>query len=354
MKKTFFSLILIFALLVGTISAFAVAGGEDDPLISLSYIKNWADNLVASASGNAKNDLTDFGKKAIASSKTYPVSYATPYVMVSDATMTLGDGCSFILSSGASKVNVTRGTLVNTSTGRSASSGNVTAGQMYVVCENSSVTLTFSAASVILVNGHAATSGNAAFTDVAPHEWFFPYVTLGVELGLIHGMTENTFAPDRTLTIAETITLAAQIHRLNETGNTNIPSTGTIWYDTYRSYCIQQGIIDQSYAGYTDAQMNAPATRSEFVHIFYHAMPEDGYPVLNEIPDNSIPDLKLADPYGDEIYTFYRAGILTGYTNTAGYIDHSFGSDTNIRRNEMSVILVHLVEPSTRVSFTIE
>lgn len=354
MKKSFFSLILIFALLAGAVSAFAIAGGEDDPLISLSYIKNWADNLVAATSKQAKNNLNDFGKKAIASSKTYPVSYATSYAMVSGATMTLSEGCSFILSSGAAKVSVTRGTLVNATTGRSVSSGNVTAAQLYIVCENSAATLTFSDTGTILVSGKASTSGNAAFTDVASHEWFFSYVTTGVELGLIHGMTDTTFAPDRTLTIAETITLAAQIHRLNETGSTNIPATGTVWYDTYRSYCIEHGIIDQAYAAYTDAQMNAPATRSEFVHIFYHAMPEDRYPVLNEIADDAIPDLKLTDPYADEVYTFYRAGILSGYTNSAGYADHSFGSDTNIRRNEMSVILVHLVEPSTRVTFTIE
>ena len=100
--------------------------------------------------------------------------------------------------------------------------------------------------------------------------------------------------------------------------------------------------------------MNAPTTRSTFVHIFYHAIPEDSLTSINEIPDDAIPDLKMADAYSNEIYTFYRAGILAGYTNSTAYADHAFGPGTSIRRNEMAVILVHLVDASTRVSFTIE
>jgi len=353
MKKTLLCFLLIFCLLLGVTGAFAAAGGEDDPLISVSWAKAWADQQVSVAAGHAKSDLNSFGSTAIASSKGYPVNYTTAYTMLSGSTMTLSEGCSVILSSGAATVSVTRGTLVNATTGKTASGGNLTAGELYVVCEGSAATVTASASSVILAGGKVSVTGTVTFSDVGTHEWFYPYVTRGVELGLIHGMTETTFAPDRTLTVAETITLAAQLHRLNATGSTSIPAAGTVWYDTYRSYCIQQGIIDAGYADYSDAQMNAPATRSEFVHIFYHAIPESSLTAINPIPDDAIPDLKLTDAYAGEIYTFYRAGILAGYTNSPGYADHSFGPGTNIRRNEMAVILVHLVDPDSRVSFTI-
>ena len=39
------------------------------------------------------------------------------------------------------------------------------------------------------------------------------------------------------------------------------------WYDSYVNYAVVNGIIEKDYANYTDAQMNAPVTRGEFVHI---------------------------------------------------------------------------------------
>ncbi|MCI9468539.1 MAG: S-layer homology domain-containing protein [Oscillospiraceae bacterium] len=354
MKKTLICFLLISCLLLGVTVGLATAGGEDDPLISMSWAKTWADNLVTAAAGRAKTDLTAFGKTAVAASKNHPVTYTTSYTLISGATMELGEGCSLVLSSGSARINIVRGSLVNTTTGQTVSSGDLTLGQMYIVCEASAATVTTAQSCVILAGGKVKTSGIATFSDVGTNEWFYPYVTRGVALGLIHGMTETTFAPDRTLTVAETITLAAQLHRLNSVGNTTIPTSGTVWYDTYRTYCLQQGIIDAGYADYSDTQMNAPATRSEFVHIFYHAMPEDSLTAINAIPNDAIPDLKMTDVYADEIYMFYRAGILSGYTNSADYADHAFGPGTSIRRNEMAVILVHLADASTRVSFTIE
>lgn len=354
MKRTLISLLLILCLLLGVTAAFAVAGGEDDPLISVSWAKNWASELVAAASKQAQTDLSGFGKTAISSSKNFSVSYTTPYTMIAGSTMDLTEGCSFTLSSGTARVNVSRGTLVNATTGRTVSGGDLTAGQLYIVCENSAATVSVSGTSLLLVGGNVSTAGNMSFSDVGAHEWFFPYVTRGVELKLIHGMTETTFAPDKTLTVAETITLAAQLHSLNTTGSVSVPTTATVWYDNYRNYCLTNGIIDASYADYTDKQMNAPATRSEFVHIFYHAIPENSLTPINEIGDDAIPDLKMTDAYSDEIYAFYRAGILAGYTNSSNYADHAFGPGTSIRRNEMAVILVHLVDAGTRVSFTIE
>lgn len=354
MKKNIVTLILALCLLAGAVGAFAVAGGEDDPLISLSYVKTWANDLVSSAADRAKKDLSDFGGTAIASSKTYPVSYTAPYLMIGGSSMSLTEGCSVTLLSGSAKISVTAGTLVNATTGRTVSGGDMTPEQLYVVCENSAATISVPDTCTLLAGGPVTTLGNVTFFDVGSHEWFYSYVMRGVGLGLIHGVTETSFAPDKTLTVAETITLAAQLHRLNAVGNTEIPSTAAIWYDNYRNYCLQQGIIDEAYAGYTDAQMNTPATRSEFVHIFYHAMPADTYTALNDIPDDAIPDLKLSDPYGDEIYAFYRAGILSGYTGSPDNAEHAFGPGTNIRRNEMAVILVHLVDEATRVTFTID
>ncbi len=103
----------------------------------------------------------------------------------------------------------------------------------------------------------------------------------------------------------------------------------TNWYNSYVEYGIANGILDKSYANYTRAQMNAPATRREFVSIFYPAM--DGYKALNNIADNAIPDVKLGDKCADEIYAFYRAGILTGSDKQG-----TFNPDSTIVRSEVA------------------
>ncbi len=61
---------------------------------------------------------------------------------------------------------------------------------------------------------------------------------------------------------------------------------------------------------YTKAQMNAPVTRGEFVHIFYGA--EEAYKAINTVANNAIPDVKATDKFAAG--EFYRAGILTGST----------------------------------------
>lgn len=353
--KKLLTLLLVLTLLVGATGAIATAGSADDPLISLSFAKDWASKLVASMGSKAETDLKDFGSTVISASKAHPVSYATSYTLPAGSTMTLGTGCSMALTSGAAQVKIQNGSLVNATKGATVSNGSLELNQNYIVCENATVTVTAKETSVILASGEVSSSVKAIFSDVKPENWFYSYVMRGVELKLIHGMTTTTYEPNQTLTVAQSITLAAQIHQLNTIGSITLsPASSEQWYDPFRTYCIENSIIDASYANYSLAQMNTPATRGEFVHIFYHALPEDSYGAINAIGDDTIPDVKMTDANANEIYTFYRAGILGGYTNTPGYADHAFGADSSIRRSEVAVIVVHMVDPDTRLMFTID
>lgn len=354
MKKRILCLLLVLSLLAGVTGAIATAGSADDPLISLSYVKDWASNLVSSSGSKAESELKDFSSTVLSASKGYSVSYPTSYALPAGSTMTLDTGCSLVLTSGSATVQVKNGTLVNATTGKTVSGGSLGLNQNYIVCENSSVTVTAKELSIILASGDVTSSVKAVFTDVQPSDWFYTFVMRGVEMELIHGVTTTTYAPNQTLTVAQSITLAAQIHELSTTGKTTLSAaSGEQWYSPFVTYCIENGIIDAAYANYTLAQMNAAATRGQFVHIFYYALPESNYGVINTIGDNTIPDVAMSDLYADEIYTFYRAGILGGYTNTAGYKDHAFGANSSILRSEVAVIVVHMMDPDTRLSFTI-
>ena len=184
------------------------------------------------------------------------------------------------------------------------------------------------------------------FVDVKETDWFYGNVKMAYEKGLIDGTSATNFQPQGLLTVAQTIKLAAALHQMENTGKVTLMNGSDVWYSTYVDYAIANGVIDQSYGDYTDAQMNAAATRSEFVNIFFGAM--KAYAVMNSVADNAIPDVKMSDAWADKIYTFYRAGILTG-CDAAG----TFSPNSNITRGEAATILIRMFDTSARQSITL-
>ena len=184
------------------------------------------------------------------------------------------------------------------------------------------------------------------FADVPSDSWYYSSVKAAWENGLIDGVTVNEFKPNATLTVAQTIKLAAALHQLDRTGEVSLKNGGANWYDSYVSYAVTNGIIEKDYANYTQAQMNAPVTRGEFVHIFHGA--EEAYKAINTVADNAIPDVKATDKFAAEIYEFYRAGILTG-SDAKG----TFHSASTIKRSEAAAILLRMFEASARKGITL-
>ena len=181
------------------------------------------------------------------------------------------------------------------------------------------------------------------FADVPSDSWYYSSVKAAWENNLIDGVTANEFKPNATLTVAQTIKLAAALHQLDRTGEVSLKNSGANWYDSYVNYAVVNGIIEKDYANYTKAQMNAPVTRGEFVHIFHGA--EEAYKAINTVADNAIPDVKTTDMFAAEIYEFYRAGILTG-SDAKG----TFHSASTIKRSEAAAILLRMFEAAARVS----
>ena len=179
------------------------------------------------------------------------------------------------------------------------------------------------------------------FLDVPSDSWYYSSVKAAWENDLIDGVTANEFKPNATLTVAQTIKLAAALHQLDRTGEVSLKNGGANWYDSYVNYAVVNGIIEKDYANYTKAQMNAPVTRGEFVHIFHGA--EEAYKAINTVADNAIPDVKATDKFAAEIYEFYRAGILTG-SDAKG----TFHSASTIKRSEAAAILLRMFEASAR------
>ncbi len=353
LKKRALSLLLAILLLTPACAALASgAGSQSDPLVSLSYAKTWGQTFLQSVLPSIHSTLRPFYEKAsqaAVGSLTAAVG-AEKVSLAPGESVKLSTGATVTLLTGGAKVSVASGTVVNVSVGAAAGSGKLNRFHMYVACESTAATVTASENAVLLVDGsYTKVAGKTVFTDVKPTDWFYADVYTAVEKGLINGMTATTYVPTGTLTAAQAVKLAACIHQLYHTGKVTLANApGADWFRSYADYALQNGILTQDFADY-----NAVITRQQFVKVFYNALPASEYAAINTIADNAIPDTRVDDEAGAQIYAFYRAGILTGFSNTKGYAEHAFGADTPIARSEVATIVVRMLDATARKSFTI-
>lgn len=167
------------------------------------------------------------------------------------------------------------------------------------------------------------------FTDVGESRWYRPYVQAAYEAGLVNGVTATTYEPDKTLSLAESVTLAARIYA--EAHGETAPSGGTPWYKAAYDYCVEKGVIDGKSFALTD--MPRTATRYEMVSILDGAVPEERMKESVKVAKDGIPDLKESDSYGGVVYRWYRAGLI------GGDADGSFNGGRDIKRSEVAKIL---------------
>ena len=178
------------------------------------------------------------------------------------------------------------------------------------------------------------------FTDVSD-QWFADAIAKVCELGLMKGNGDDMFRPAGEVTLAEAITIAVRLNSIYRGLGDSFPA-GTPWYQPYVKYAVANDIID-----YDDFQdYGVPATRAQMAYIFANALPDRELKQINKIA--SLPDVVDDDdrnPYGEEIFTLFRAGILTG-SDSAG----TFQPDLPITRAEAAAIIIRMALPKERVT----
>ena len=192
------------------------------------------------------------------------------------------------------------------------------------------------------LSGFAAVNTYTAgqFADVASNYWGAANIAKAYELGLMKGSSPSAFDPEGSVTVAQTITMAARLHSIYTTGTENFVQSGT-WYQTYVDYCKENGILARDFDDY-----NAPAQRGDFAVILAAALPAEALGAINTV--SSIPDVAPSDENADAIYTLYRSGILTG-NDAAG----TFGPETSINRAAAAAILTRMADPTLRKQITL-
>ena len=182
------------------------------------------------------------------------------------------------------------------------------------------------------------------FADVPAGVWYAESVKDAFELGLVKGVSDSSFSPAGSVTIAETITLACRIHSIYYTGEADFVQS-IPWYQAFVDYAIENGIIR---AGeYTN--MNAKATREQYAGIMSNALPDDALEAINTVEDDAIPDVKMTNTRAAAIYKLYRSGVLAG-SDTKG----TFNPKSDIKRSEVAALVTRMADPSLRRSITLK
>jgi len=139
---------------------------------------------------------------------------------------------------------------------------------------------------VVIASGVEETDGEStaeiSFPDVAKSDWFFDYIVLGVEEGIIEGYSDGSFLPGNNINVAESLkiiflTFDAEIG--NPPTRDPYPDVSTeFWYSTYAKYGKDRQFLWSQDNGYLNAGRDI--TRGEFAEIIYRLMftEENGLP----------------------------------------------------------------------------
>ncbi|MGN1003536.1 MAG: S-layer homology domain-containing protein [Oscillospiraceae bacterium] len=171
-----------------------------------------------------------------------------------------------------------------------------------------------------------------------PADWLSDHAQAAEELGLTQ--SGNTLAYDKSLTLAETVTLVARTHSLLTVGGTEFQTENVQnWYDPYVDYLKENQILD------SDPDCSSLTTRDEFISLLYAAVPAD-----MEL-ENLSPSIEFADASEisdlQAVEAFCQAGILTGVQKEDGVY---FNPDNLITRGEAIALITRLVLPELRVN----
>ena len=180
------------------------------------------------------------------------------------------------------------------------------------------------------------------FTDVLADAWYFESIRGIYEYGIMDGKSASVFDPSGSLTIAETIKLAACLHKGYYTGGMDF-APGSPWYAPYVEYALDNGIIDSAYSDYSVA-----ATRSDFATIIDGAVPDEAITPINRVVDGAIPDVYEYYSYGQAVYKLYRAGILTGSDS-----EGTFYPGRTLTRAEAATIIMRVVQAGSRQTLSL-
>ena len=190
------------------------------------------------------------------------------------------------------------------------------------------------------------TEGRAYFSDVSGQDWYDRWVNLAYSAGMMEGTGDGRFDPQKELTVAETLRLAACLESRAIQDDFHLQSvSGDLWYSSSVTYCEAVGII--SYGEYAKDNLNRPVTRAEMARIFSRTTAVRSMENINS-PERvriTVPDVKVGDYAAEAIYGLFAKGVFTGRDSAC-----SFHPAENLTRAEAATMIVRIIRPEHRIT----
>ncbi len=331
--KKLVSVILISAFLVCLTSAAAGnAGSASDPLVSLAYIEGTyvpgvteaGEGKIAAMEERVSSKLDESAAKAAgAMAGLDDLRFASGYDRLelgSGAAVRALTGAGVIMLSGYAAITVNRGTVVNVSTGEEVPGGAMTAGERYVVAENSDVTFGSESGAVCLVSGLYALIGDVTmpitrYLDVNADSWFNPYVKYIYDNSLYYDAGELTFRPDEYTSRATLVYALWVLSGRPDSPPATFKDLTEDWYVPAVAWANNNGIVK----GYDENTFgpNNDITREQIATIIYRyaAYRGEDVSVLSDLEQYEDVDL-IADWAITEVRWANARGLIIGMTDT--------------------------------------
>lgn len=176
------------------------------------------------------------------------------------------------------------------------------------------------------------------FSDVPDSAWFRRSIVVLQNLGLVAGRTETSFSPNSNVTLGEAAALTVRIYEMYHGLPITLPN-GSPWYRSYVDSAVAYGILPSGWTGY-----EASATREQCAYMVAHTLPASELGQKNSV--TTFKDLDQVT-HQTEVLSLYQSGILCGNDEYG-----TFNGTAPISRAEIAAMLVRLILPAERISFT--
>lgn len=157
------------------------------------------------------------------------------------------------------------------------------------------------------------------FTDIESGKWYTEYIDYAATYKLMNGMTEDTFAPDDTLTRAMFVQILANIDgadtsdRNADTKFTDVPSGK--WYSPAVKWASENGIVNGMTENTFEPQGNIQ--RQQMCVMLTRYAKQKGIELKATVEKTEFEDDGQIKPYAKEaVYACQSAGIISGMTKT--------------------------------------
>lgn len=182
-----------------------------------------------------------------------------------------------------------------------------------------------------------------SFRDVKGRDWYSLWVDIAYNTGIMTGTGENLFEPDREVTVAEALQMAANMDSryLGDDFHTTTHRSEP-WYGEAVNYCLASGILSEGQFEDYGRQI----TRRELAQVFASTELARSLRSRNSLVRviAAVRDVKPGEPGADAVYGLYSKGILTGVDE-----ELSFRPDSAVTRAEAAALAARLARPEQRV-----